>query len=321
VIKLEFSGKANLWPRFESESFQNFLQNINTPRGDITFKEILGTERQSDIARVNRNNDTRTPLLYALGKFRGNLLSVKLVENAFRDNLKRTTKLGNLWTAISYSITLIFFASIILLSGGASPTLNIQSIISIFGAWLIFELAFARGIFSSFKYGQIEARLGIHLRVIVVGMFSTIWMEFLALIVILNGWSIVKYSKLINFESFVGLFLCLLSLLLLGYPYAYFISRLSSTNMDMRFVVPVVFRFIVFSTPLFYTFHENYPTLNRILEYSPLNFSFNLLHKWNNLSLDNFISFLAFTLVSYFLLFYKSNLQNRSIWIESYEKY
>ncbi len=317
MIKFEFAGKANLWPRFDSKSFENFLQNINTPRGDVIFKEILGTEKQSDITRVNGNNYTPAPFIYALGKFRGNVLSVKLVENAFRDNLKHTTRLGNLWTAISYSITLLFFASIILLSGGASPTLHIQSIIAIFGAWLIFELAFVRGIFSSFKYGQIESRLGIDLKVIVVGMFSTIWMEFVALIVILNGWSIVKYSKLINFESFVGLLLCLLSLLLLGYPYSYFISRISSTNMDMRFVVPVVFRFVVFSTPLFYSFHANYPTVNRILEYSPLNFSFNLLQKWSDLSLENFISFLAFTLVSYSLLFYKSNLQRRSIWFET----
>ncbi len=317
MIKLEFSGKANLWPRFNLESFENFLQEISTPRGDIILKEVLCSEDQSSTTPVNGDIYTRSPLIYALGSVRGNILSVKLVERAFRDNLKHTTKLGNLWTAVSYSITLLFFASIILLSGGANPTLNVQSIIATFGAWLIFELAFVRGIFSSFKYGQIESRLGISLKIIIAGMFSTIWMEFLALILILNSWSIAKYSRLIDIESYIGLCFCLLSLLLVGYPYSYFISRISGNNIDMRFVVPVIFRFIVFSTPLFYSFHENYPSINRILDYSPLNFSFNLLQNWNNWHLNHFISFLSFTLVSYALLFYKTKLQKSSIWIET----
>lgn len=314
MIKLEFSGKPNLWPRFNSESFEKFLKNISTSKGDVFLKEVLGSKNQGEVALIKTNNQTFSPLIYTLGKFKGNLLSVKLCENAFRDNLKHTTKIGNVWTMISFSITLLFFVSIIIFSGGANPTLNIQNIVSIFGAWLILELAFVRGIFSSFKYGQIESRLGISLKLIVLSMFSTIWMELVALLLVLNTWSITKYSRLIDFESYVGLFLCLLSLLFLGYPYSYFLSQISRKYIDMRFIVPVVFRFLVFSTPLFYSFHENFPAINRVIAYSPLNFSFNFLQSWNYWRLDHFVYFAVFALVSYCLLFYKFNLQNRSIW-------
>ena len=316
VIRFKFLGKANLWPRFNSTNFEAFFNNISVPQDNITFQEMLGKAKQDNPKSNNETIQIASPLIFALGKLRGSLLSIRLCEYAFRDNLRFTTKLGNSWTVISFLVTLSFFALIIVLSGGANPNLTTLDIIEIFGAWLILELAFVRGIFSSFKYGQLESRLGIDLKLIVMGMFSTVWMEFFTLLIALNAWSILNYSQLIEFRSYIGLVLCLLSLLILGYPFSYFISKISHKYIDMRFVVPVGFRFIIFSTPLFYSFHVNYPVINQILDYSPLNLSFNLLQYWNSWHEDDFLHYIVFLLASYCLLFYKRNLQNQSYWIE-----
>jgi hypothetical protein len=238
-----------------------------------------------------------SPILDSQGRWLGIFHSIFFCEKAFRDQLKSTTRFGNFWNGFRYLTTVFFFAMVIVLSGGANPLMNTLSVLEMFGAWTIMEIAFNRGLLTSFKYSGIGETLGIRLKLIVVGAYSTIWLEIIVLLALLNAWSLYDRDLLLSFFNYLQIFSCLFTLLALSLPFSYFVSIISRNKIDLRYVFPVFFKFLVFSTPLFSGFHNNFSFVKNLLRFNPFNYCFSFV---TNPSLSLNVSFLSF-LVTIFL--------------------
>jgi ABC-type polysaccharide/polyol phosphate export permease len=180
---------------------------------------------------------------------------------------------------------------VIVLSGGANPQMNTLSVLEIFGTWSIMEIAFNRGLITSFKYSGIGETLGIRLRLLVIGAYSTVWLEILLLLALLNTWSVYDQYSVLTLLDYFQIFSCLFSLLALSLPFSYFVSILSRNKIDLRYVIPVFFKFLVFSTPLFSSFHDNFSFVGNLLRFNPLNYCFSFV---TNPSLSLNVSFFSF---------------------------
>ena len=289
-----------LWPGFSVGKMNSRLSRLGKPNESSVYEQLNDSP---DNLTLEHSQCTYHPILDYRGKFLGLFASIAFCEKAFRDQLKVTTKFGNVWNIFKFGMTLFFFSLIIVLSGGANMQMDSSVILEIFGTWSIMEIAFNRGILASFKYGKLHSAMGISPKIIVAGIYTSVWLEICTLIAILNVWSIYKDRSILSFESYLGITFSLTTLFILTYPFSFFISMLSRNNLDLRFVMPVLFRFLVFTTPLFQSFHSDISWVSDLLNYSPLNLCFaNLINSsYSQISMQ--LSYFVLVVVAYTLFF------------------
>lgn len=263
-----------LWPGASKDLVAARLAEVKWPYKyrDATIQQVDHGQRPK--VKGCPSNLTSTPFIFFLGTMVGRFKSIQFCERAFRDHLRNTTRLGNLWYAFRYITGLIFFGGIVVFSGGTNPNLRILEVLQIFGVWLIIDTAFNRSVVSVFKYGKIEKELGISSRIIVTTMFTSTWIETLSLLILLNIWSLIDLGKLIVFGDYMNILFSITLLALVFLPISYLVAIMSRENVDSRYVSPVIFRIITLSLPLFGQYHMEIETLSRILSYSPLTFPF-----------------------------------------------
>jgi len=274
MIELKFAQiPKKMWPGYSPAILLERIGRIGGSQSRITYEEIPSGFEKLD----GEDQFVKSPILDSQGRLIGALYSIAFCEKAFRDQLKSTTRFGNFWNGFRFLTSVFFFAMVIVLSGGANPQMDTLSVLEMFGAWSIMEIAFNRGLITSFKYSGIGETLGIRLRLIVVGAYSTVWLEILVLVGLLNTWSIYNNRSVLNFIDYYEIFSCLILLLALSLPFSLLVSMLSRNKIDLRFVFPVFFKFLVFTTPLFSTFHNNFGFIQEILNYSPLSYCFSFV--------------------------------------------
>lgn len=287
-----------MWPGYTSENLVARLTKIGGMKTHFSYLEVT---QESTVASDNQKF-VFAPILDSCGKLKGRLNSIYFCEKAFRDQLRSTTILGNFWSGFRFATTVFFFAMVIVFSGGANPKMDTLSVIELFGSWSIMEIAFNRGILASFKYGQIGENLGITLRLIVTGIYSSVWLEIIVLLFLLNSWNLFNKQEIMGWVDYAEVFFCLFSLLALSLPFSYFVSLLSRNKVDLRFIFPVFFKFLVFTTPLFLVFQSNFPFVTEILRFNPLNFCFSFLSD-NNSTLSTSFATYIICLVTGYLFF------------------
>lgn len=308
VLELKFLiTPKKMWPGYTHASLVNRLKLIG--KSDINFKY---NESEAEEKITQPSDAVKSPIIDSQGKLLGAFYSVLFCEKAFRDQLQSTTRYGNFWSSFKFCSNVFFFALVIVLSGGANQNMNTLEVLELFGCWSIMEIAFNRGILASFKYGRIESILGVNLRLIVAGIYSTIWLELLTLFGLLNIWSLYSAQSVLSLFDYFKILACVASLIFLTYPLSYFISILSSQNIDLRFVIPVVFKFIVFTTPLFGTFHSLFPAFEDFISFSPLNLCFSIISNVNQSNAKLIGSYLLLTLPIY-VVFFLLRRQNISV--------
>ena len=274
MIELKFAHTpSKMWPGYTPEILIGRLAKIGGSKSRTTYEEMPLELTKSD----NLHHFVRSPILDSQGRGFGIFHSVFFCEKAFRDQLKSITRFGNFWNGFRYLTAVFFFAMVIVLSGGANPLMDTLSVLEMFGAWTIMEIAFNRGLITSFKYKGIGETLGIRLRLIVVGAYSTVWLEITVLIALLNTWSLYDRHSVLSLFDYFQIFSCLFSLLALSLPFSYFVSIISRNKIDLRYVIPVFFKFLVFSTPLFSGFHDNFSFVKNLLRFNPLNYCFSFV--------------------------------------------
>ena len=288
MIELKFTSiPTKMWPGYTPENLTKRLAKIGGFKCLTIYEQMPLELTKAD----KQQHLVSSPILDSQGRWSGILYSIFFCEKAFRDQLKSTTRFGNFWNGFRYLTTVFFFAMVIVLSGGANPLMNTLSVLEMFGAWTIMEIAFNRGLITSFKYSGIGEILGIRLRLIVVGAYSTVWLEIIVLLALLNTWSVYNRDLLLSLFDYFQIFSCLFSLLALSLPFSYFVSIISRDKIDLRYVFPVFFKFLVFSTPLFSGFHDNFSFIKNLLRFNPLNYCFSFV---TNPSLSVNVSFSCF---------------------------
>jgi hypothetical protein len=300
-----------MWPGYTLVNFLARLKKIGGADSKIVYQQISAVTSSKKKQKVV----VTSPILDSQGNFFGRIVSVLFCEKAFRDQLKSTTRFGNFWSGFRYGTAVFFFAMVIIFSGGANPNMNALSVLELFGAWSIMEIAFNRGILASFKFGSIGKDLGISLKLIILGIYSTVWLELVVLLVLLNTWKLFKESTLLTLFDYFQLFTCIVTLLMLSLPFSYLASIISTNKIDLRFVFPVLFKFLVFTTPLFASFHNNFPLIMEVVRYSPFSYSFSFVLGSNAGTLTQFLSFLVFIVIGFGLFFLIKEKVQRLMWI------
>lgn len=299
MIELKFTNiPQKIWPGYTPENLTERLAKIGGLKSQTIYKQV-----PLDLTLLIKQEDfVSSPILDSQGRWKGIFHSIFFCEKVFRDQLKSSTRFGNFWNGFRYLTSVFFFAMVIVLSGGANPQMNTLSVLEMFGAWSIMEIAFNRGLITSFKYSGMGETLGIRLRLIVIGAYSTVWLEILVLIALLNTWSVYDRNLLLSAFDYFRLFSCLFLLLALSLPFSFLVSIISRNKIDLRYVFPVFFKFLVFSTPLFSSFHDNFTFIKNLLRFNPLNYCFSFV---TNPSLSLSFSFLSYfvTIVVGYLLF------------------
>lgn len=290
------NNPEKLWPGFKIERFEQRLVNLTKNLPPITMTQVDSTE-------VGSFPVTTKPFDQLYGKPRGFVLSVLFTEAAFKDTLTESTRIGNALNLIRFASNIFFFSMLIIFSGGATPDTNTFLILQLFGVWTIFDFAFNRGILALNRYQKLSSTFGIGGRTIVLATFLSLWRELIFLIVIVNLWSLYKYQSLASLQTYFQISLTLLLLFILGLPLSYIVSNISRTQIDARFLSPIIFRFLILTTPLFESFHDHFSVISTILSYSPLNLCFfpyfpNLSSY--SVSISTYIIFLGLELLVFF---------------------
>ncbi len=284
-----------LWPGYSYEILETRIRQMGKEESKGSAVEIEEQNHKLE----GKYLISETPIKSLLGKFWGWFESTLFVLKAYHDQLNQTTRLGNIWVAYRYLMALIFFAGLVLFSGGADAKFNVFKIISIFGSWLIFESAFTRASISLFKYGKIESSLGISARIITFASYLYCWIEILALTFLLALWKIYDSHQIINLKEFLALIFAILSFLIIGLPFSYLIAIRSRNHIDLRFIVPTVLRMLMVTTPVFEKFHFNFPFISTTLSYSPFNLPFIFLTEMPYDKYKICISYISFCVVGY----------------------
>jgi len=314
MIELQFTQiPKKMWPGYSPEILLERVGKIGGSRSRITYKETTSESEKSD----SKEQFVRSPILDSQGRLRGTFYSIAFCEKAFRDQLKSTTRFGNFWNGFRFLTSVFFFALVIVLSGGANPQMDTLSVLELFGAWSIMEIAFNRGLITSFKYSGIGETLGIRLRLIVIGAYSTVWLEILVLLGTLNTWSIYNNQSVLTFVDYFQIFSCLFLLLTLSLPFSLLVSMLSRNKIDLRYVFPVFFKFLVFTTPLFSTFHNNFPLIQEILKYSPLSYCFSFVIGFDESISLKLSSYFVCLILGYLFFFCVKEKMNPLTWKRS----
>jgi hypothetical protein len=296
VINLVYLKEPKkLWPGYSYENLEIRIRGMRKIKSDGSAIEIDEIHHKQESTYLISEN----PINSLLGKFWGPLESTLFVLKAYQDQLKLTTKLGNIWIAYKYLMALIFFAGLVLFSGGADINLNIFKIISIFGCWLIFESAFIRASISLFKYGKIESDLGISARIITLASYLYSWIEILTLAFLLVFWKIYDSQQLINLKELSGLVFALFTFLIIGLPFSYLLSTRSRNHIDLRFITPTFLRMLMITTPVFGKFHFEFPLIATALSYSPFNLPFIFLAEMPYDIEKIWVSYITFCIVGY----------------------
>jgi hypothetical protein len=294
MLKMVFHQKPKkLWPGFNIEALQRRLNQITKNLPPMTLTQVVSTDFTS-------SNVTSKPFTGIYGRVRGTILSIQFTEAAFRDNLIESTRIGNALNLIRFASNIFFFSMLIIFSGGATPNTNTYIILQIFGVWTIFDLAFNRGILALYRYQKISSTFGIGGRTVVLGIFISMWREVIFLIVLVNLWSLFKYQNLATPKTYFQISSTLLLLLIIGFPLSYLVSYLSKTHIDARFLSPIVFRFLILTTPIFNSFHNHFPFISTLLSYSPLNLCFSTYFPNlgpDSLSISTYLLFLGIELL------------------------
>jgi hypothetical protein len=305
---LQFPEK--MWPGYTKANFLVRVKKIGGSNSKVVYQQIVDTP-----SKKNQKVVVTSPILDSQGNFFGRIASILFCEKAFRDQLKSTTRFGNFWSGFRFGASVFFFALVIIFSGGANPNMNALSVLELFGAWSIMEIAFNRGILASFKFSSIGKDLGISLKLIILGIYTTVWLELVVLIALLNTWKLFKESTLLTLFDYFQLFTCILTLLMLSLPFSYLASILSTNKIDLRFVFPVFFKFLIFTTPLFSSFHNNFPLMLEVVGYSPFSYSFSFVLGSNAGPLNQFLSFLVFIIIGFVLFFLIKERFQRLMWV------
>jgi hypothetical protein len=303
-----------MWPGYTQENLVARLTKIGGRKTHFSYLEV---SQESAVASDNQEF-VFAPILDSRGKLKGRLNSIYFCENAFRDQLRTTTILGNFWSGFRFATTVFFFAMVIVFSGGANPKMDTLSVIELFGSWSIMEIAFNRGILASFKYGQIGENLGISLRLIVTGIYSSVWLEIVVLLFLLNSWNLFNKQEIMGLVDYAEVFFCIFSLLTLSLPFSYFVSLLSRNKVDLRFLFPVFFKFLVFTTPLFLVFQSNFLFVTEILRFNPLNFCFSFLTENPSRFNTNFAVYSIFVTVGYLFFVLVDDTSQPRKWMRKY---
>ena len=290
------TNPEKLWPGFKIEQFEQRLYSLTKNLPPITLTQVDSTE-------VGSFRVTSKPFVQIYGKVRGFVLSVLFTEAAFKDALTESTRIGNTLNLIRFSSNIFFFSMFIIFSGGATPDTNTYLILQLFGVWTIFDFAFNRGILALYRYQKLSSTFGIGGRTMVLASFLSLWRELIFLIVVLNFWSLYKYQSLANLQTYSQISLTLILLFILGLPLSYIVSYISRTQIDARFLSPIFFRFLILTTPLFDSFHENFTFISTIISYSPLNLCFSPYFpnlSSHSVSISTYVIFLGLELLVFF---------------------
>ena len=255
-----------LWPGFKVETFEKGLSDLTKNLPPLTLTQVEPED-------VGDFEVTSKPFSQ-YGRVRGLVLSVLFVDAAFRDNLIQSTRIGNSLNLVRFASNIIFFSMLIIFSGGATSDTNTYLILQLFGAWTIFELAFNRGILALYRYQKLSTTFGIGGRTIVLAIFFSLRRELIFLLVLLNLWSLYKYNSLTHPKTYLQISCTLILLFIIGFPISYIVSFLSRTQIDARFLSPIIFRFLILTTPIFDSFHNNFNVISTLLSFSPLNLCF-----------------------------------------------
>lgn len=297
MIEFKFlKDPKKLWPGYTREIFEKRINSL----GGMKIKGYAFEIHELQGKTQSLHPFSETPIKSILGNFRGSIESVLFVIRAYHDQLRLMTKLGNIWIAYRFLISVLFFAGIVVVSGGANQSVNIFKIIAIFGSWLIFESAVLRSSTSIFKYGKIESTLGISSRVIVIGAFLYSWIELLSLTALLVIWNIFDSGQIVNIQQFSGFLFAIISLFFLGMPFSYLLANISKHYIDSRFILATILRILIFTTPVFSKFHSNFDLISLTISYSPLNLPFIFLTELPYSKTKMFISYMTACLIGYF---------------------
>lgn len=312
MLELNYlQSPEKMWPGYTLSNFLARIKRIGGADSRFAYQQIV----EGTPSKKKQKTVVTSPILDSRGNFFGRVISILFCEKAFRDQLKSTTRFGNFWSGFRFGTSVFFFGMVIIFSGGANPNMNTLSVLELFGAWSIMEIAFNRGILASFKFSSIGKNLGISLKLIILGIYSTVWLELVVLIVILNTWKLYKDSTLLSLFDYFQLFTCVVTLLILSLPFSYLASILSTNKIDLRFVFPVFFKFLVFTTPLFSSFHSNFPLMMEVVRYSPFSYSFSFVLNSNAGTETQFLSYLVFVIIGFLLLFLVKERVQRLMWI------
>ena len=315
MLDLDFKVfPKKMWPGYTPENLVARLTKIGGMKTHFSYLEV---SQESTVTSDNQKF-VFAPILDSRGKLKGRLNSIFFCEKAFRDQLRSTTILGNFWSGFRFATTVFFFAMVIVFSGGANPKMDTLSVIELFGSWSIMEIAFNRGILASFKYGQIGESLGISLRLILTGIYSSVWLEIVVLLFLLNSWNLFNKQEVMGLVDYAEVFFCIISLLTLSLPFSYFVSLLSKNKVDLRFVFPVFFKFLVFTTPLFLVFQSNFSFVTEILRFNPLNFCFSFLTENSSRFNTNFAMYSIFVIVGYLFFVFVDDTSQPRKWMRKY---
>jgi len=308
VIKLVYLKEPKkLWPGYSYQNLEIRIRGMGKINSTGSAVEIDERHYKYEKTQVISEN----PINSLLGAFWGSLESTLFVLKAYHDQLKLTTKLGNIWIAYKYLMALIFFAGLVLFSGGTDVNLNIFKIISIFGCWLIFESAFIRASISLYKYGKIESELGISARIITFASYLYSWIEILTLTFLLAFWKIYDSQQLFNLKELTGLVFALSTFFVIGLPFSHLLSIRSRNHVDLRFITPTFLRMLMITTPVFGKFHFEFPLISVALSYSPFNLPFIFLAEMPYDIKRMWFSYIALCIVGYVSWRFKTNTKKK----------
>jgi ABC-type polysaccharide/polyol phosphate export permease len=299
-----------MWSGASKTVIKKRIGRLNLSSSHIQLIETNLTK----LEKPSKSDETQQPLMKIFGAKRVILINLYLAEQAFKDQLRSTTKFGNIWLAFRYVTTVLFFSLLITASQGSDQKNSIATTIAIFGVWLIFELTIIRGTLSGFKSKGLIHRLGIPIKQICLGNALTTWIE----IICLYGILIILASLQIFNVSIKEVLMILPSLLLLiglGLPYTALICSYSINRSDARFLLPIAFRFILLTIPIFENFHERFSIIAFAVKFSPLNLPFNLISTTPKVAKNEIISYVIFTLCGYILSALFEKKPQKNVWI------
>ena len=274
--------------------------------------ELVETNLKS---KINISNDQQTtqPLRIMAGPVRGFLTELYLTEQAFRDQLRSTTKFGNIWLAFRYLANVLFFSTLIIASQGSNQKNTTATTITIFGVWTIFELSVNRGALSGYKSKGMIHRLGIPIKQLCLGNAITTWVELICLYGFLVSISLLNVIN-ITITDYLFILPSAILLITLGIPYAAIISSYSINRSDARYILPILFRFLLFTIPIFDHFHNRFGLISSIIKFSPLNLPFNLLNSSRNVTQNEILIYSFFVLLGYISGVFLEKKTQKNLW-------
>jgi ABC-type polysaccharide/polyol phosphate export permease len=156
-------------------------------------------------------------------------------------------------------------------------------------------------------------RLGIPIKQLCLGNAITTWVELLCLYGFLMFISLLNVIN-ITITDYLFIFPSAILLITLGIPYAAIISSYSTNRSDARFILPIIFRFLLFTIPIFDHFHNRFNLISSIIAFSPLNLPFNLLDSSRNITQNEILIYSFFVLLGYISGVFLERKTQKSLW-------